>query len=297
MDGHSYLMRTLPYHLDKRTVSGTVVTFINIDELKSAMTALAESEEHFRLFFETTPELVHVTKYATGEIGAVNQVFLDQMGYKREDVIGKTTLELGEWPNPDSRKAFLEMLNAEGHVRNMQGNYRDKKGHEHPWLLSAKSIQLDGQKHILAIARDISELRETQRDLRLSEAFINVALDAGKVALWDVNLETGEVTTRGLLEMLGFEPEDVPENLAGWMADLVHPDDREDVDEKIRKCTSGEIEKYSTDHRLRKKDGTDLWVYAAGKLFKDAHKVQHLIGTSVDVTPRYSKMKEKLEDK
>ncbi len=292
-NGSIYLMRTLPYHVDKRTVQGTVITFIDITELKKASAELAESEARFRLFFETTPELVQVTKLATGEIVIVNKIFCEAMGCSQEEIVGKSTIEIDQWENAQERKMFIDELQAKGVVRNRKGNYRNSNGEIHPWLFSARVFVMNGEKHVLTIARDISNLVELQSDLMRSEAFIDVALQVGRVALWDVNLATGEVTTQGLLDMMGFDPDEPPKELSKWMRERVHPDDADMVQKKIDKCISGESDVYSTDHRMVRKDGEYIWIAASGTLFTDSGGIKHLIGSSVDVTPRYDTTEQK----
>ncbi len=292
-NGKTYLMRTLPYHVDKRTVKGTVITFIDITDLKQAVADLEESEARFRLFFDTTPELVQVTKFATGEIVAANKIFSEAMGYDPEEIIGKSSTEIAQWTDPDERKEFLDELQTKGVVRNRKGTFINSEGETLPWQYSARAFVMNGEKHILSIARDISDFEEMHEDLIRSEAFVDVALQVGRVALWDVNLATGEVTTQGLLNMLGFDPDEPPTDLGKWMSERVHQDDQDMVQEKIDNCISGESTLYSTDHRMIRKGGDIMWVTASGTLFTDPDGVKHLIGSSIDVTPRYDAIEQK----
>ena len=72
--------------------------------------ALRESEERFAKVFRTSPHPIGITEIATGRCLEVNDACLQLFGFRREEVIGNTTLMLGIWPNPEDRVRLIEQL-------------------------------------------------------------------------------------------------------------------------------------------------------------------------------------------
>ncbi|MGB3241256.1 MAG: PAS domain S-box protein, partial [Candidatus Omnitrophota bacterium] len=77
---------------------------------------LRMSEEKFSKAFRSSPVLMAVTRLADGHIVDVNESFADSLGYSREEAIGKTTLELNIWADPEQRKVFTEKFKERGQV-------------------------------------------------------------------------------------------------------------------------------------------------------------------------------------
>jgi len=146
--------------------------------------ALRETESRFRQAFHTSPDSININNAETGEYVDVNEGFLKLTGYSREEVIGKTSMELGIWADPSVRVTLRELLEKEEKVSNLEGRFRFKDGTIHTGLMSASIINIDGVPHIISITRDIEEIKKTQVELfaakeaaeeasRLKTAFLN----------------------------------------------------------------------------------------------------------------------------
>ena len=131
--------------------------------------ALLESEERFRLTFQTSPDSININRLSDGLYLDVNDGFLANTGYSREEVIGKSSLELDIWNNPQDRQRLVESLREKGYVPNLEARFRFKDGTVHTCLMSARVIMLKGGPHIVSITRDIEDWRRTQEALRASE--------------------------------------------------------------------------------------------------------------------------------
>ncbi|MCX6698556.1 MAG: PAS domain-containing protein, partial [Methanomicrobiales archaeon] len=80
---------------------------------------LETSEEKFSRVFHANPALLLVSSIEDGRILDVNASFLATLGYCPEDVIGRTTLEMGLYVDPADRNTILRMVKETGQVRNM----------------------------------------------------------------------------------------------------------------------------------------------------------------------------------
>ena len=100
-----------------------------------------------------------------------NDSFLDIVGYERDEVMGHTISELDIWPHPDKRDAFLSRVAAQGAAHNLEVAFRRKSGEIGVTLLSAEVVELDGQRCLLTIAKDMTERIQAaqERELLIQE--------------------------------------------------------------------------------------------------------------------------------
>ncbi len=144
--------------------------------------------------------------------------------------------------------------------------------------------------HLDVTARRESEeaLRRSEARLRVSEERLALALDSGDDVLWDWNLATGEAwVSNRWHKMLGHGAERPRVDLRSWRR-IVHPDDVRLAAGLMRDHLAGLAPLYECEYRLRKRDGTFLWVLARGRVVHDAGDGRPLrvVGTQIDITRR-----------
>ncbi|MEI8174113.1 MAG: PAS domain S-box protein, partial [Deltaproteobacteria bacterium] len=139
---------------------------VDITTRKQAEAMLHESEEKFRLAFETSPDSIAIIRIADGVIVSVNKGFLQMSGYTHEEVIGKTTSETNNWKDPEDRRKFVEEMQSRGEVRNYEAPLLTNSG-EIYGLMSGSIIDLHGEPHILTITRDITERKLTELERQI----------------------------------------------------------------------------------------------------------------------------------
>ncbi len=150
----------------------------SLDEIVRERTAaLRESEERYRKAFMTSPDSFVITRLSDGMFVSVNKGFTEITGYAEEDVIGKTSLEIHIWKNPEDRIKIVERLKAKGEVRNYEACFL-AKDREFYGLMSASIIELNGVPHILNVTRDITERKQAEEALLESESYIRVVMDS-----------------------------------------------------------------------------------------------------------------------
>jgi diguanylate cyclase (GGDEF)-like protein/PAS domain S-box-containing protein len=145
----------------------------NITEAKAAEQRLAEaaealrkSELRYRTAFQTSIDSININRLSDGLFVDCNQAFLDTLGYERQEVIGKTSLELDVWADRRDRMAMLELLRQNTHCRGLEAQFKKKNG-EIVWgEMSASLIEIDGAECILSITRDISHIKVAENTIR-----------------------------------------------------------------------------------------------------------------------------------
>ena len=156
-------------------------TITDITVRKQALEDLHESELRFRVLFDKSPMMVTLVD-AEGRNIEVNEVAVREMGYARDEVIGRTTIELGVWVDVAERDRFIARLRATGVVSGLEVEFRRKNG-QHFWgLLSAARVTVHGRPFTLSTVLDITERRELEGRVRQAQKMEVVGHLAGGVA-------------------------------------------------------------------------------------------------------------------
>ena len=86
----------------------------DITESKRAEEALRQSEEKFRLAFQTSPDSINFNRLSDGMYIDINEGFTKLTGYTREDAIGKNSIDLNIWYDPKDRERISQSLAERG---------------------------------------------------------------------------------------------------------------------------------------------------------------------------------------
>ena len=162
---------------------------VSRQELVAANEKLRLSEEKFSKAFCLGPVIITISSVADGRYVEVSDYFLKTTGYAREEVIGRTAIELSVWNNEKDRKNIIEALQTTGVVRDRPLQFRSKHGDVFLMLYSAEIISIGEVPHIVSVAVDITErqkaLEERERlenQLRQAQKMESVGRLAGGVA-------------------------------------------------------------------------------------------------------------------
>ena len=128
--------------------------------------AQRESEEKFKRVFESSLDAIVITDLDEGRYLEVNEEFTRLTGYRREDVIGRTAMELGIWSDPGGMSAGRLQLRDRRALRNIETPFRTKSGTTRWALFSAAIVDIGGTQRLLSFVRDITEHRRTDAELR-----------------------------------------------------------------------------------------------------------------------------------
>ncbi len=173
---------------------------------------LQESEEKFRMAFQTGPDAFALNRYDDGIYVDVSEGFLSVTGFSREEVIGRAPADLGIWKSSKDRRHMAVEIGRQGAIDQFETRFKAKNGHTINGQISAKIIMLDQQKHVLSIIRDISEMQQMESErkkletqLRHSAKMESIGTLAGGIAHDFNNLMMGIQGNTDLM-MLDMEP-------------------------------------------------------------------------------------------
>ncbi len=134
--------------------------------------ALRESEERFAQAFNANPLPMTVTSLPDGRHLAVNDAAVRHSGYTRDEMVGRTTVELGMWVDPQAREQLMAAVRTDGGARDFEMVFRTKSGAVRHLLVSLEIITYGGSPAVLTVALDITERKhfEAMQEARRAEA-------------------------------------------------------------------------------------------------------------------------------
>jgi PAS domain S-box-containing protein len=161
----------------------------DITELRRAEAALRDSEEKFSKAFRASPDMVTINTLGhDGIFLDVNDSFTRVTGYTREEVIGRSSIEVGTWVKKEDNDRIAKMLMEQGRVSNQESEFRIKSGEIRVWLFSAESINIGGEQCVICVTTDITELRRAEE--KLKQALVNLEHANNQLAATNKELET-----------------------------------------------------------------------------------------------------------
>jgi PAS domain S-box-containing protein len=260
----------------------------SVNLMAEALEARQRDQQQLRLLgraIESTNDLVSVTD-VQDRFTFVNRAFLDAYGYELDEVIGRTPAML----RPADRTADVDRaIRAQTEAGGWHGRLanRRKDGTEVFIQLDTSTIRDDGGELVglLAIARDVSEERQSEQKLREIEERMRFALDSSNVGVWEGNLKTGEYFWSDIQERLHGIPVG---SFAGTMAAFfgcVHPDDRDRLRRTLLDASSAGRD-VEFEYRVIWPDRTEHWIRSSAHYVMDAGESVRGAGIAVDITDR-----------
>ncbi len=162
--------------------------------------AVFDSRMLFQQAFQTTPDAFNISRFSDGLILEVNQGFEKLTGYSGNETIGRTSTEINLWEDPEDRKKLVDQLVKKGRCERLIARFRIKDGKIRTGIMSAATFNLNHEKYILSITRDITEEEKMYEALRASENEYRASLDSLDDSVFLVDTDKTIVLTNRFLE-------------------------------------------------------------------------------------------------
>jgi PAS domain S-box-containing protein len=261
------------------------------DRIEARTRALTESEGKTRTILTQLPIPLIILRSGDFMIEMVNQPMLDLLQRSRDNLIGKTVLdilpELAEQGIPEQWYKVIESGRS----------FRDKEVPVYFYNNSGQKVflYLNYDYHPLFDHRgevsglmvtiiDLTEQVSARNELKETQEILNLALDAAGLGTWSVNVRSGEIIMSERTRKMYGIPNDrvITQNEAGA---LIAPEHREQFKQVVFEAiaTNGKFNEEISIHPLD--GGKPLWIKASGKpYFDEAGKVLLIAGLSLDIT-------------
>ncbi len=169
------------------------------EEVREQLVAeLAESRSRFEMFFRQTPSGISITTVKEGRFLDVNKQAELLTGYSREELIGRTTLEMNLYVDPTERAEIVQSLNKTGLLTGLERQIRTKSGEIRTAIFSLVPIQMGSEPCLLSIAHDITERKQAEERLRERSRQQAIQAELSLLAVTTPDLSTLLNTAAGL---------------------------------------------------------------------------------------------------
>ncbi len=254
----------------------------NISDIKNTQRALQESEASYRTILQAAPYSITISRMSDGRYLEVNEAFCQRAGYRSDEVIGRTVMELNLYENPTDLKRFLKVFHEQQRVDNMEIRHRTRNGTITTSLVSARPIQYKGEACILFITSNIDALKETQRALEESEARFRAVFETAADPIFLNDLQTGRFidVNQAACRHLGY---DKAEFASISIADISDPPCACPVTHSCHRPTGSKPRFFETTHV--RKDGSRAVVEVSSQVMVHKGK-KTLLSIARDVTRR-----------
>jgi len=272
-----------------RAMSGV---HIDINEQRAAQQELRDQSRRLDMIIATAGVGLWEWHIPSGDF-KINAELAAMLGCAPEDIT-----HIDAWKavcHPDEMPAIMAEL--DGHLA---GNtpFIEMEARAHTadgdwlWMLSRSHVvQRDGDGQplrMIGMQLDITARKRVEHDLATNQARLELVLEGSEVGMYEWDIATGahHVDERWAA-MLGYRPSEIPPDIETWRA-LVHPDDLCEIDRQLGPLLAGEADRYSSETRLRARDGSWIWVLDRGAITARDEEGRALVGAGIhlDITDR-----------
>ncbi len=220
------------------------------------ITERKQAAEKFAKAFQSSPVGLSITRLSDGKYLEVNETLEKAIGYSREELIGRSTLELGLWQNPADRPRVAQQLGTYGSLRDWELRFLTREGKEIIAQYSAELIEMGGEKCSVNALSDITERRYIESALRANEALLKqfVKHTPAAIAMFDTEMRYLQVSDRFLTDYQ-LQGQDI----IGKRHYDVFPDIPERWKAVHRRILAGAIERCDEDPYIAP-DGSQGWL-------------------------------------
>ncbi len=252
----------------------------DITEKVRAEEALRLSEEKFASAFRNSPSAMAITSLRDGRYVDVNQSFEKQLEYSREEIVGRTAVELGIWVDPEAFSTALADIQKSKRLVAAEARLRTKSGRVLTVQYSAEVIQIGDEFYRLATGEDITERRRTENALRESENKFRLVADTASCGIWILQDNRLVYLNREVETLTGYTREEL-QAMNPW--ELVHPDFKPFLQERARtNQASGRILS-RFQYKIVTKSGDERWLELSDSVMEYEGRPA-ILATAFDIT-------------
>jgi PAS domain S-box-containing protein len=258
------------------------------DDRKETGKTSAESEELYRLLAENSTDMI--SKHTPeGVYTYASPACRNLLGYEPEELLGRSVYTFFH-PEDSKRMGNAHSKSLERpDIYTVSYRIRRKSG-SYIWFETTNRAVRDPETsevlEIIGVSRDVTERKRIEEALRKSEEFHRLAVEAGRIGTWDLDLQTEEcLISPKMAELMDFSVDRTTVPGARWRESIV-PEDRNSMSSALAASIESDAP-FDLEFRIALKDGTRRWLYSRGGVFRDASgKALRVHGASIDVTER-----------
>ena len=282
--------------IGKEGIKRTHVCLRDISERKRSEERLKSTEEKYRLLFERVQQGLFIST-REGKFIDCNQAMLDMLGYESKEDFLSLDITGDVYANPGDRKAFQDLIEENGVVKDFDVEFRKKDGQKVTILLAGSIVRdLDG--NIIGyegINTDITEIKNIEHDLRQTNDFLRNLIESSVDGIIAADIKGNIlIFNKGAEKLLGYNAQEVIGKL--HITEIYPPGGAGEIMRMLRTTQFGGIGKLeTTQSTLVNKDGEHIPInISAAIVHEDGIEIAS-VGIFTDLREKL-KMERELQD-
>lgn len=258
-------------HLSREIVLSHAAMKLNEDKLK-------ESEEKYRSIVETSSDMIFLVERATGKVLDVNKSVCDVLGYSKAELIGTLSEDRIVPAQRDAYRHAFEKFKKTGRF---QGVFDIRKKDGTVITIEGTGAAFGG--YLYAVARDISERKLAENELRESEKRFSDISENSQEWIWEVDPEGRYTYSSPVIEkVLGYKPEEV---IGKYFYDTFLPEEREELKKGAFEVFASKQPFHEFINRNIHKNGKNVWLSTSGiPMLNEKGNLCGYRGSDTDIT-------------
>ncbi|MES2871223.1 MAG: EAL domain-containing protein [Pseudomonadota bacterium] len=256
-----------------------------VTQQRQRQQALNSSEKRFATLFHLSPHMVLLVRIDDGLISEANHFFESLLGWPVAEAIGRTTLELGLWPDPQQREHFVKAIRSHNAPVHMEVQLRGRNGQLHDGILSAQKVELEGEAYLISTFLDTSKRKEAEQALNDSQERLDLALESAQLGTWDWHIPSGRLYGSARAAQLhGLEPAAFNESFDAFF-EGVPEEERHHMRNAYRTLREGPAGNYQLTYRVPLENGASRYLESRARLYRDTDgSPLRMAGILLDIT-------------
>ncbi len=268
---------------------GIIGVMLDVTERKRAECALRDSESRRQTLFDNAGDAIFIHGLMPDpRFLSVNQVACDRLGYRREELLQMTPMDIDASEYRDLVPERMRVLQEKGHIL-IETVHVSRDGTRIPIELNSRVIEYGGEPAVLSIARDITKRKRAERALEQSRERFRMVSTLTSDFAYEIQVEadgrlTLEWATEAIIVTLGYTVEEINRQ-RGWH-EFIHPDDIPKVTHHLKLCLANQAD--VSEYRVLSREGEVRWLrsYIQPIWDSQAERVAYFYGAAQDITER-----------
>lgn len=238
--------------------------------------------------FIVTPDNFYVFPIVSSSITEIFEITFEDLENRSEKAIFDRILDI------DKTAFFESYISARKNLKRWELEFRvclPKKGERWLKIASKSEVEPDGSVTFYGRISDITDMKDQELKLKISEARYQFALEASTEGVWDWDMRTNNVFySSQSMKILDLESMDIFDSPERW-DEIVHPDDLAKYYSDIHEHFDNKIPFYENYHRVMTSSGKYKWILDRGKVIErdENGKPLRVIGTHTDISAQKEK--------
>lgn len=157
---------------------------LDVSEHHAMASAVRLSEAKYTTFFKTLPDPAGIVRMHDMRYIDANPALERMLQLPSEDIIGKTSAEIGLHIDDEDRRRFVSVLTRDEHINGFQMQIRIGSS-QIPGALSGRRTEIDGEDCMVFVFHDMTEANAIQENLRISNQLLHEASSLARLGAWE----------------------------------------------------------------------------------------------------------------